>query len=581
MIDIFFLAGRMTMLARRLSLPLRIIAVLSLLASTDVAAQINCDCPNPASCNPCSGGFTMMRLKYNGPSGEIVRIKEGGVFKFDIPVSNSMQIPISGSLPDGTFTGPVTVYRLELLNLLEIYDATFQTTCGSEYPGSKDGMFEVVNIESKIGGTVCCAPGTNDTSKPVISNCPSNKSVNLAGSCSTTVHWMLPTVTDNCVNTVTWISSHDPDLTLFIAGTKTDVTYIAVDAYGNQSAPCTFSVTVNDIEAPKIVCPDNITLTTDSQCEAKFTLPSPSVTDCSSVTWKSSKTDDIFHLGSTPVTYTATDGSGNKSSCTFYVIVEDKIKPVFVTCPADTSITATNSCTAKLKWQIPKATDNCPGLPPLISSHDPDYAFPFGQTTVTYEAIDASGNSAKCSFVVTVNNPTDPTIDGCPGTIIANAKENNDSTIVTWDEPFATVMCGEVKAETTHAPGSKFPIGTTPVTYIFTDDTGMSSICEFDVQVLEPNELFAISKVVTPDGDGINDVWELSNIENFNSNTVVVIDRWGNKIFQATGYDNVRTVWKGTNNSGTIVPTGTYFYTIEVREQGSVVLKKGFIEVIQ
>jgi gliding motility-associated-like protein len=579
MIDIFFLAGRMTMLARRLFLPLRIIAVLSLLASTNVAAQLNCDCPKPTNCNLCFGDFTTIKLRYNGTQAH-VRIKEGGVIRYDPPYTiGSQEIILSGSLSDETFSGPLDVYIVGL-DLIELYYTTIKTTCGTEYPGSKHLTFEVVSITSK-SGTVCCAPGTNDTSKPVISNCPSNKSVNLAGSCSTTVHWTLPTVTDNCINTVTWISSHDPDLTLFTAGTKTDVTYIAVDAYGNQSAPCTFSVTVNDIEVPKIICPGNITRTADAECQAKITLPSPSVTDCSSWTWKSSKTDDIFHLGSTPVTYTATDASGNKSSCTFYVIVEDKIKPVFVTCPADTSITATNSCTAKLKWPIPKATDNCSGLPPPTSSHDPDYAFPFGQTTVTYEAIDASGNSAKCSFVVTVNNPTDPTIEGCPGTIIANAKENNDSTIVTWDEPLATVMCGEVKAEKSHAPGSKFPIGVTPVTYTFTDVTGKSSICEFDVQVLEPNELFAISKVVTPDGDGINDVWELSNIENFKSNTVVVIDRWGNKIFQATGYDNVRTVWKGTNNSGTIVPTGTYFYTIEIRDQGKVVLKKGFIEVIQ
>ena len=61
----------------------------------------------------------------------------------------------------------------------------------------------------------------------------------------------------------------------------------------------------------------------------------------------------------------------------------------------------------------------------------------------------------------------------------------------------------------------------------------------------------------------------------------MVIDRWGNKIFHATGYDNERTVWRGTNSNGTIVPTGTYFYTIEVKDQGKVVLKKGFIEVIQ
>ncbi len=52
-----------------------------------------------------------------------------------------MTIALKGSLPDGKFAGAVTVYRVELFNLLEIYHTTFQTTCGNEYPGSNMGMF--------------------------------------------------------------------------------------------------------------------------------------------------------------------------------------------------------------------------------------------------------------------------------------------------------------------------------------------------------------------------------------------------------------------------------------------------------
>ncbi len=522
----------------------------------------------------------MMRLKYNGPSGEAIRIKEGGVLKFDIPyVSNSMEIPISGSLPDGTFTGPVTVYRLELLNLLEFYDATFQTTCGI-YPGTKDGSFEVVNITSKIGGTVCCAPGTNDDKAPVISSTPDIvKSLpSTSTSCSMQVDWPTPTVTDNC-GAQPPIPDYKPNEYYFPRGTTT-VTYTATDDYGNK-ATRSFKVTVVDDSPPVINGPTEIKVSADASCQA-IVPPAPLIVsdNCGIKEVVSDHPSNIYKLESKLVKYTATDVSGNKATWLVMVTVEDKTKPVFVSRPSDIFATATTSCKAKVSWEDPKVTDNCT-TPQLTSDYDKDDEFPVGETTVKYTVIDAAGNSDTCTFRVVISNPTDPKIEGCPGPITANAAEKNDSTIVTWDEPTATVQCDTVIVEKSHEPGSKFAIGVTPVTYTFTDVTGKSSICEFDVQVLPPDELFAISKVVTPDGDGINDVWKLTNIENFKSNTVVVIDRWGNKIFQATGYDNVRTVWNGTNNNGTVVPTGTYFYTIEVREQGSVFLKKGFIEVIQ
>jgi gliding motility-associated-like protein len=522
-----------------------------------------------------------MTLKYNGSVMAHVRIKDGGTIIADRFVTESMTISIEGTLSNGKFAGPVEVYFVGILDLLEFYHTSFQTSCNSQFPGNTSGQFSIVNITSMEGGLVCCAPGNIDSVKPTILTCPSNKVVTLLPSqCSTTVPWTIPTGADNC--SVIWNSTHQPNSTLFTPGT-TVVTYTAEDPYGNQSTtPCTFTVTVNDVTPPTIVCPANITLSADAQCQAKFTLPAPNVSDnCNGATWSSNQPDDIFPLGQTIVIYTATDPSGNNASCQFTVTVEDKTKPTFVDIPADIFATANNSCKAKVSWKPPTPKDNCTAEPILTVSHDKDYEFPLGPTRVKFTAVDAAGNSDTCSFRVVITNPADPKIEGYPGTVTVNAEEKSDLTTATWEEPKAIVNCGEVTVEKSHAPGSKFPIGRTTVTYTFIDDTGKSSMCEFDVLVLAEGELFAISKVVTPDGDGINDVWQLANIENFKSNTVVVIDRWGNKIFQATGYDNERTVWDGTNNNGTVVPTGTYFYTIEVRDQDSVLLKKGFIEVIQ
>ena len=68
----------------------------------------------------------------------------------------------------------------------------------------------------------------------------------------------------------------------------------------------------------------------------------------------------------------------------------------------------------------------------------------------------------------------------------------------------------------------------------------------------------------TPNGDGVNDVWIIDNIEQFPENTVKIFNRWGNVIWSETGYDNTNVVWGGLNNPGAEMTTATYFYVVTV-----------------
>jgi len=81
----------------------------------------------------------------------------------------------------------------------------------------------------------------------------------------------------------------------------------------------------------------------------------------------------------------------------------------------------------------------------------------------------------------------------------------------------------------------------------------------------------------TPDGDGINDNWIIENIENSSSNTVSIFNRWGNKVWNTTNYNNTSNFWNGKNNNGSILTSGTYFYIIEL-ENGKGI-KKGWVEL--
>jgi gliding motility-associated-like protein len=70
--------------------------------------------------------------------------------------------------------------------------------------------------------------------------------------------------------------------------------------------------------------------------------------------------------------------------------------------------------------------------------------------------------------------------------------------------------------------------------------------------------LLAIPNVFTPNGDGINDVWNIKAIEAFPQCTVSVFERNGSLVFQSKGYGQP---WDGTYR-GSPMPPGTYYYVI-------------------
>ena len=80
----------------------------------------------------------------------------------------------------------------------------------------------------------------------------------------------------------------------------------------------------------------------------------------------------------------------------------------------------------------------------------------------------------------------------------------------------------------------------------------------------------------TPDGDGINDVFEIVGIEKYPNNELIIYNRWGNVVFQTVNYQNN---WSG-NSISTLnivneeLPTGTYFYIFDTKTNGVI---KGYV----
>ena len=69
---------------------------------------------------------------------------------------------------------------------------------------------------------------------------------------------------------------------------------------------------------------------------------------------------------------------------------------------------------------------------------------------------------------------------------------------------------------------------------------------------------------ITPNNDGKNDYWEIDNIEINQPNRVQIFNRWGNVVWKRDNYNNRDVRWTGDNQNGSPLPSGTYFYVIEI-----------------
>ena len=82
---------------------------------------------------------------------------------------------------------------------------------------------------------------------------------------------------------------------------------------------------------------------------------------------------------------------------------------------------------------------------------------------------------------VTVQEDSEPPqINGCPQSAIYTIPHRTTARIITWTEPTATDNSNTEPAVTqTHQSGNSFPVGTTRVTYTFTDQSGNDALCSF------------------------------------------------------------------------------------------------------
>ena len=266
----------------------------------------------------------------------------------------------------------------------------------------------------------------SDTEAPVLTAPGSITRSNDAGKCSSAVDTGTATATDNCgVVSITGVRSDGAALGMPYPVGVTTITWTAADAAGNTASGSS-TVTVNDTEAPALTPPSNVSRPNDAgKCSATVGGVAAAATDNCGVSAITGVRSDgaaltaPYPVGTTTITWTATDAAGNSSSGSSTVTVIDAESPV-LTAPAN--VTQSNDpgkCFATVNAGAATATDNCAvaAITGVRSDGQPlNASYPVGTTTITWTVTDTAGLSASAVQTVTVKDTEAPTVACVPTT---------------------------------------------------------------------------------------------------------------------------------------------------------------------
>jgi hypothetical protein len=297
-----------------------------------------------------------------------------------------------------------------------------------------------------------------------------------AGTCSVTAGFTVPFFDDNCgadlrvfsEGSIEFLDQSFPGELQGLTLGQPDVPvgvltfyWYAVDEAGNYSDTCSQTITVLDLEAPIEVgpnfCPADVELLTsvdgiaNYDCSAPYNWKAPDIEDncddlvsyeClitqdgdtlsgpTQVTSSSSTTFD-FPLGTSTVSYLASDGSGNTWSCSFTVTVVDDEAPialcqdilVFLGEDGTASIAGDSNDSNPLTIDA-GSNDNCPVFWSVSQSQFS--CSDLGANTVILTVSDASGNTTTCEATVTVTDALPPTIECVENLTVTTSEDGTE-----------------------------------------------------------------------------------------------------------------------------------------------------------
>jgi len=373
------------------------------------------------------------------------------------------------------------------------------------------------------------------------------------------------------------------------------VTLIASDSSGNVDS-CQAIVSVVDLVPPTVICQDiavyldgagnaiitpaNIDNGTSDACGIASLTLSDSTFDCSDI-------------GITTAYLIAIDNHGNIDSCLTAITIVDTVSPV-ISCKENLIEYLDNNCLFTIPNYTATISDNCNEDNDLVLTQNPSTGTIVGGIgsthIITMSVTDASNNLSSCAFSITLEDNTPPTLS-CPQDQTSLTDYSCQFTIEDYsylvtnvfdDCDFDSVLVTQIPAPGSLVAAQKLPGNATQgqsiVTLFVEDLSGNRDSCEFTVHLTCITELF-VPQLLSPNNDGKNDILIIDGLEIFPNNKLIIFNRWGNIVYEASPYLND---WSGEATKavyGQEVPDGSYFYTLELNEEeekltGYIIIKR-------
>lgn len=379
------------------------------------------------------------------------------------------------------------------------------------------------------------------------------------------------------------------------------ITIVATDIHGNESRG-SVEIFITDATAPQIFTKD-LTVSLDNTGQVHITpeeIDQGTTDNCAISAFELSKASfNCEDLGEQIIEFIVTDSSGNQATEAVTITVTDGIEPEISLKDIIVNLDEDGKASIDAEMFIESSSDNC-GITSLDTDRSVFTCDDLGVHTIAITAEDQYGNQTMGTAELTVQDSTGPSLIVRDVTLyldangeaqltseMVDAGSRDNCGIAEMQLDMTSFFCGDEGEQIVYlmATDNAGNISEAPVSvFVYNDHEDLDADdipdnCDPEIaheleheqdtdEQVDVGELVKVAEAFSPNGDGINDTWNIINVDQYPGAVVTVYNRWGNIVFQAKGY---RNDWDGTfrGNNKLLPESSTYYYQIDLDADGS------------